>query len=173
LIGVVVSGMGFALNEALVDATSGRPQVVTLGVREQVVKPATRSAGLFTMGRINQSPIDAKTPRAGRLPQLPLLATGCAGALLVLAGLPAYAGTASAQFGVTARVVKSCKVSGDALAAQSAIAGGTINVNCQDSASASGSSSGVARPSGMTNVNYSIDEVSGSGGAVKILTVNY
>ena len=125
------------------------------------------------MGRVNQSPIDSKTGRPGRLPQLPWLAAGFAGALLVLAGLPAYAGTASAQFGVTARVIKSCKVSGDALAAQSARAGETINVNCQNSAPASGSSNDASRPSGTTNVNYSIDEMSASGGAVKILTVNY
>jgi hypothetical protein len=138
-----------------------------------MVKPATSSAGLFTMGRVNQSPIDSKTGRPGRLPQLPWLAAGFAGALLVLAGWPADAGTASAQFGVTARVVKSCKVSGDALAAQSASAGGTINVDCQDNAPASGSSNGAARPNGTTNVNYSLEEVPASGGAIRILTVNY
>ena len=165
--------MDFAPNETLVDATIGHPHVVTLGVREQVVKPATKFAGTFAMERVNQSVIETNTTRAWRLAQLPFFAASLAGALLMLAGMPAYAGTATAQFGVSARVVTSCKVSGDALAAQSVNAGGTININCQDSAPAPGSSNGAARPSATTNVNYSIDEVSGSGGAVKILTVNY
>ena len=125
------------------------------------------------MGRINQFPIDSKTAQAGRLSQLRSLAAGFAGVLLVVSGLPAYAGTASAQFGVTVRVVKSCKVSLESLTAQLANAGATIDANCQDSTPVSSSSNGAARASGTVNLNYSIDEASGSGGAVKILTVNY
>jgi len=37
--------MDFARNKTLVDAMIGRPHVVTMGVREQVVKPATKIAG--------------------------------------------------------------------------------------------------------------------------------
>jgi hypothetical protein len=75
-------------------------------------------------------------------------------------------------------VIKSCKVSADALASQAVGSNGTIKVNCQNNAApaaSSGSADGVggALPSGTANVNYSVDEVPGSDGGLKIITVNF
>lgn len=61
MIGALVSGMDFALNKTLVDAMIGHPYVVTMGVREQVVKPATKFAGSFAMNCITHLPIE-RTP---------------------------------------------------------------------------------------------------------------
>ena len=98
--------------------------------------------------------------------------------LLLLGLTPVHAGSATAQFGVSAQVVKSCKVSADALALQAASAKGTINISCQSSiapASPSASADGVgsALPSGTANVNYTVVEVAGSDGGLKIVTVDF
>jgi hypothetical protein len=149
--------MAFALNDSSVDATIGRLHVVTLGVRERVVKPATEFAGNFTMSRIIRLSVIAAIFTSG---------------LLLLAAAPGHAGSTSAQLRVNARVIKSCKVSTDALASKAA--SGTINVNCQNSALPAGSNPGSSAPhSGTANVNYSVDEVPGSDGTLKIVTVNY
>ena len=150
----------------------GCPHVVTLGVRERVVKPATEFTGSFAMGRISQLPIDTTPARTRPVRQLFVAAMVSIGAI-VLAGLPVEAGSTSAQFRISARVIKSCKVSADALASKDANTGGTIKVNCQNSTPSAGSASGAALPSGTATVNYSVDEVPGSDGAVKIVTVNY
>ena len=92
--------------------------------------------------------------------------------------MPGHAGSAAAQFRVFVQVIKSCKVSADAIASQAANSNGTIKVNCQNRAAPASSSSGAngiggALPSGTANVNYSIDEVPGSDGGLKIVTVNF
>jgi hypothetical protein len=98
--------------------------------------------------------------------------------MLFLGFASGHAGSAAAQFRVLVEVIKSCKVSADAIASQAASAGGTIKVNCQNiaaPASSSGGASGVsgALPSGTANVNYSVDDVPGSDGGLKIITVNF
>lgn len=158
--------MGFASYQTSVDATIGRPHVVTMGVRERVVKPATEFAGKFAMSRIAFVPIKKfSTP--------PLGAVGLAAASLLFACSAVYAGVASSQFRVTARVVKSCKVSTHALAAKAANASATINVNCQNNPPSAGDAAGATPASGTANVTYSVDEVSGSDGTLKVVTVNY
>jgi len=97
---------------------------------------------------------------------------------VMLGFAPLHAGSATAQFGVSAQVVNSCKVSADALALQAASANGTINVNCQNNTTPVNSSSGTegvgsARQSGTVNVNYSVVEAQGSEGSLKIITVNF
>ena len=163
-------GMGFASNKTLVDATIGRPHVVTLGVRERVVKPATEFAGFFAMSRVIHLPIERSPARARCFFHAVILAV-----VFVTFGFASvYAGSAAAEFRVSARVIKSCKVSADALAAQATKANGTSKVNCQNSAPTAGSAAaGSALSSGTANVNVSIDEVQGSDGALKIVTVNY
>jgi hypothetical protein len=158
--------MGFASYQTSVDATIGRPHVVTLGVRERVVKPATEFAGKFAMSRIAFVPIKKFSTRL-------LGAVGLAAAYWLFACPAIYAGVASSQFRVTARVIKSCKVSTDALAAKAANAGGTINVDCQNNTPSAGDAAGATPPSATANVTYSVDEVSGSDGTLKIVTVNY
>jgi hypothetical protein len=170
--------MDFAPNKTLVDATIGHPHVVTMGVREQVVKPATKFAGLFAMSRVTHSPTERPPARSRCLPRRFFCAVNLAIGLLLLGFAPGHAGSAAAQFRVIARVIKSCKVSSDAIASQSASSNGTIKVNCQNNAApagASGSANGVeaALPSGTANVNYSVDEVPGSGGGLKMITVNF
>jgi len=149
-----------------------------MGVREQVVKPATKRAGTFAMSRITHLPIEKQPAWARRLPRRFSCAGILAIGLLLLGFAPSHAGSAAAQFRVFVQVIKSCKVSADTIASQSASANGTIKVNCQNSAapaSSSGGANGVsgALPSGTANVSYSVDEVAGSGGALKMVTVNF
>ena len=178
MIGTGVSGMDFAPNKTLVDAMIGHPHVVTMGVREQVVKPATEIAGLFAMSCITHSPTERPPARTRSLPRRFFCAVILAIGLLFLGFAPSHAGSAAAQFRVLVQVIKSCKVSADAIASQAAGSNGTIKVNCQNSAapaSSSGGANGIggALPSGTANVNYSIDEVPGSDGGLKIITVNF
>ena len=170
--------MDFALNKTLVDATIGHPHVVTLGVREQVVKPATKFAGLFAMSRVTYSPTERPLARSRCLPRRFFHGVILAVGFVMLGSAPVHAGSATGQFRVIVQVVKSCKVSTDQIASQAAGSNGTIKVNCQNStapASSSGRADGVggAHPSGTANVNYSLDEVPGSGGGLKIITVNF
>ena len=153
----------------------GRPNVVTRGVREQVVKPATRIAGYFDMSRISHLAIETAPARVRYLlrrafPTV-LLATG----LVILGFASVQAGSATAQFQVIARVIESCKVSADAIASQAASASGTIKVNCQNriAPASPSASAGDPVPSGAANVNYSVEEVPGSDGALKLITVNF
>ena len=178
MIGTGVSGMDFAQNNTLVDATIGHPHVVTMGVREQMVKPATKFTGTLAMSCINHSSSE-KSPAGSRyLPRRLFCAVILAIGLLFLGFAPSHAGSAAAQFRVLVQVLKSCKVSADTIASQPAGANGTINLNCQNSAAPVNSSAGAigigaALPGDTTNVNYSIDEVPGSNGGLKIITVNF
>jgi hypothetical protein len=149
-----------------------------MGVRELMVKPATKFTGTLTMSCTSHSPTEKSSAGSRYLPRRLFCAVILAIGLLFLGFAPSHAGSASAQFSVVARVIKSCKVSADAIASQAASANGTINVNCQNSAapaSSSGSANGVggAPASDTANVNYSIDEVTGSDGGLKIITVNF
>ncbi len=157
---------------------NGHPHVVTMGVREQVVKPATKFSGSFAMSCITQLPIERQPVRARWRPRRFFHGVILAIGLVMLGFAPGHAGSASAQFRVIARVIKSCKVSADEVASQAAGANGTINVNCQNSnapASSSGSASGFggAIPDGTAKINYSVDDVPGSDGGLKIVTVNF
>jgi hypothetical protein len=149
-----------------------------MGVREQMVKPATKFTGSFAMSCITHTPTE-KSPAGSRyLPRRFFCAAILAIGLLFLGFAPGHAGSAAAQFRVLVQVIKSCKVSADAIASQAADANGTIKVNCQNSAAPVNSSAGAngiggAFPGDTTNVNYSIDEVPGSNGGLRLMTVNF
>ena len=173
-----VNGMHFAFTTRLVDAMIGRPHVVTMGVREQVVKPATKFAGPFAMNSFSHFPIDTASAQARNslLRSLPavILAIGH----LMLGIAPLHAGSATAKLGVTARVIDSFTVSADAIASQAAGASGILEMNRQPGTAArslsdSTDSDGVTLPSRTANVSYSVEEVPGSGGALKIITINF
>ncbi|HLN87389.1 MAG TPA: hypothetical protein VK200_13025 [Candidatus Limnocylindrales bacterium] len=142
------------------------------------MKPATRFVGPFAMKSVTRllvetAPAWARRP-LGNAFQPVILAIG----FVMLGFTPVHAGSATAQFRVSAQVVKSCNVSTATLASQAASANGTIKVNCQNStapAGSSGSADGVggAVPSGTANVNYSVVEVPGSDGSLKIISVNF
>jgi len=149
-----------------------------MDVREQVVKPATEFTGTFAMSCITHSPTERSPAGSRCLPRRFRCAVILAIGLLFPGFAPSHAGSAAAQFRVLAQVIKSCKVSADAIASQAASANGTIKVNCQNSgalASSSGSADGVgsAPPSGTANVNYGVDEVPVGDGGLKIITVNF
>ena len=139
---------GFRSEKTLVDPTIGHPHVVTMGVRELMVKPATKFTGTLAISCINHSSTK-KSPAGSRdLPRRLFCAVILAIGSLFLGFAPSHAGSASAQFSVVARVIKNCKISADAIASQAASANGTINVNCQNSgapASSSGSANGGRR----------------------------
>ncbi len=149
-----------------------------MGVRELMVKPATKFTGTLTMSCTSHSPTE-KFPAGSRyLPRRFFCAVILAVGLLFLGFAPSHAGSAAAQFGVLVQVIKSCKVSADAIASQAASSNGTIKVNCQNSAapaSSSGGANGIggALPNGTANVNYSVDEVPGSDGGLRIINVNF
>jgi len=164
--------MDFAQNKNLVDATIGHPHVVTMDVREQVVKPATKFTGTLAMSCINPSPTERSPAGSRYSPRRYFCAVILAIGLLFLGFAPGHAGSAAAQFRVLVQVIKSCKVSADAIASQAASSNGTIQANCQNSA-APASSSGGALSNGTANVNYSIDEVPGSNGGLRLITVNF
>ncbi len=88
---------------------------------------------------------------------------------------PVLGASVTAQFQVIARVIDSCTVSAAAIAMQSASANETITVNCQNSvapASSSGSA-GEALTSGTANVHYSVEDVPGRDGGLRIITVHF
>ena len=123
-------------------------------------------------------PIGVPLDKAWRRPFGAINAVTWVIGLLMLGCIPVHAGSATAQFGVSAQVVKSCKVSTDALASQAASANGTINISCQSgitpqSPSAKDDGAGSAFPSGTANVNYTVLEVAGSAGGLKIVTVDF
>jgi hypothetical protein len=143
-----------------------------------MVKPATKFTGSFAMSCITHTPTE-KSPAGSRyLPRRFFCAAILTIGLLILGFAPGHAGSAAAQFRVLVQVIKSCKVSADAIASQAADANGTIKVNCQNSAAPVNSSAGAngiggAFPGDTTNVNYSIDEVPGSNGGLRLMTVNF
>lgn len=130
------------------------------------------------MSRVTRLILETPPAKARRWLSGAINAVNLAIGFVMLGFSPVHAGSATAQFRVSAQVVNSCKVSADALASQAASANGTINMNCQNSAapaSTSGSANGVggALPGGTVNVNYSVVEVPVSDGGLKIITVNF
>lgn len=130
------------------------------------------------MSRVTHLPSEIPLDEAWRRPFGAINAVTWVIGLLMLGCTPVHAGSATAQFGVSAQVVKSCKVSADALASQAASANGTINIRCQssttpESPSAKADGVGSAFPSGTANVNYTVVEVAGSAGGLKIVTVDF
>jgi hypothetical protein len=87
------------------------------------------------------------------------------------------AGSVSAQFSVSVRVEKSCRVSASSLASQATSTNQTANVNCgAASASVTSTDSAAAGSSLSTSsaiVNYSVSEVSGTDGDSKVLSINF
>jgi hypothetical protein len=77
------------------------------------------------------------------------------------------AGSVSAQFSVSVRVEKSCRVSAGSLASQATSTNQTANVSC------GAASAPVTSPDSSANVNYSVSEVSGTDGVSKVLSINF
>ena len=123
--------MDLASYKTLVDAMSGHPHVVTMGVRERMVKPATVCAGSIIMS----STATLFTPQ--RFARLRQSAWGLLFIALLAAdnflfqSKAADAASATAQFQVKARVVRSCHVSPRTLTEQPSVAANVpVNVKC-------------------------------------------
>lgn len=163
-----VSGMEFATAPTQVDAMSGHPHVVTMGVREQVVKPATECAGIFAMSSLPiSSPPGFSIPRAvfGIVPAALLLV-----AAICLPIDLAAAGSATAQLRVGARVVRSCRVSTQALLEQQNVkSNGPVNVNCDKNVSSSATAPEPVR----ATVTYTWLEGSAETDGTKVVTLNF
>lgn len=166
------TGMAFALNDISVDAMIERHPVVTLGVRERMVKPATEFADSFAMGRIKPLLFDQGASRRDTLLRA-VSASILSLAASVLVPWSAQAGSTSALFQVAAQVVNSCKISSGALMQKATGADGTVTVSCQSTAPSMTAATGTALPSATANVNCRVDDMPGTDGAVKIVTVNY
>ena len=162
--------MDFALKTTLVDAMSGHPHVVTMGVREQVVKPATERAGSFAMSSVAISFTPQRFSRRRRSAfgsvQAALLAT----VILAFQSNSAEAGSATAQIKVSARVVRSCQVSPQALLEQQSVkANLPVEVKCDKSAASSMSAPEPVR----AVVSYTWVEGSQGSEGTKVVTLNY
>ena len=87
------------------------------------------------------------------------------------------AGSVSAQFSVSVRVEKSCRVAAGSLASQATSANQTVNVNCVTASAPVTATDNSAVASSLStssaNVNYSVSEVSGTDGASKVLSINF
>ena len=123
--------MDLASYKTLVEAMSGHPHVVTMGVRERMVKPATVCAGSNTVS----STATLFTPqRFARLRQsawgLFFIALLAADNFLVQSKT-ADAASATARIQVKARVVRSCHISPQTLTEQPGVAANVpVNVKC-------------------------------------------
>lgn len=149
-----------------------------MGVRERVVKPATEFAGLIAMSSIATLLTLRLRARARCLTRRFFRATRLTACLLVLWATSADAASATAQFQVGVRVIKSCHVSTDSLASQAASANATVKGNCGTGTAPagslrSGSGVGSGLPIGSADVNYSVTEVAGTDGGFKLLTINF
>lgn len=144
--------------------------MVTMGVRERVVKPATECAGFFTMSSV----ATAFTPK--RFSGLRRSACGfvhaavLAAAIVVLQSTAAKAGSATAQFRVSARVVKSCYVSPQSLLEHQSVKPNVpISVQCDKNAASS-----VAAPEPVpATVSYTWVEGSEESAGTKVVTLNF
>ena len=142
------------------------------------MKPATELAGFFAMSLVANLLTPKHLAKERNSPRYLVRAAQLASALLFLQSMPAEAGSAAAQFQVSVRVIKSCKVSTDSLAAQLASARAAITVNCGDgtapaNSTSTGSRVGSGLPSSSAIVNYSVAEVTGTDGDLKMITVNF
>jgi hypothetical protein len=87
------------------------------------------------------------------------------------------AGSVSAQFSVSVRVEKSCRVSSSSLASQATTTNQTANVNCGAVSVPVTSTDSAAAGSSLSTssaiVNYSVSEVSETDGTIKLLSMNF
>jgi hypothetical protein len=119
-----------------------------------------------------QSTSEEKLHRAGRILGLMLLAAG----FVWFQQAPAGAASATATFQVTARVVKSCKVTPQSLATQSSTGSETITIDCGSGAEPANSQNGgksTGTASSSTNVNYGVSELPGTHGELKFVTIHF
>jgi hypothetical protein len=162
--------MDFASYKTLVDAMSGHPHVVTKGVREQMVKPAAECAGFIAMS----STATLFTPQ--RVARLQLSA--CALVFVTLLGAnnlvfqskAADAGSATAKFRVSARVVRSCHVSSQTLIEQQSVTANVpVNVKCDKNAPSRISAMQPVR----ATVSYTWVEGSEESDGTKVVTLHF
>lgn len=170
MISTDLSGMDFASYKTLVDAMSGHPLVVTMGVREQVVKPATKCAGSIAM---SSAAISFTPQRFARLRQS---ACGLVYIALLVAdnfvfqSKAADAGSATAQFHVSARVIRSCHVSSQILIEQQSFTANVpINVKCDKDAPSRISTLEPVR----AKVSYTWLEGSEDSNGTKLVTLHF
>ena len=162
--------MNFAPHETLVDAMSGHPHVVTMGVREQMVKPAAECAGSIAM---SSAAISFTPQRFSRLRQsacglffIALLAADSS----VFQSRAADAGSATAQFRVSARVVRSCHVSPQTMIEhQGVTANVPVNVKCDKNTPSRNSTLEPVR----ATVSYTWLEGSEDSDGTKLVTLHF
>jgi len=121
----------------------------------------------FTMSRFNHRGCDS-IPLNSILAQLRRFNVFCAVVLGFILNTPAPARSASATIQVRARSVTSCRVSANSLHSAVNITQGRFN--CPTSSHSSTSSSGAPL---SESASYNLSDVPGTGGAVKILTINF
>ena len=162
--------MDFASYRTLVDAMSGHPHVVTMGVREQMVKPAAECAGFIAMS----SAATLFTPQ--RFARLRLCTCGLVFIALLAAdnfefqSKAADAGSATAKFRVSARVVRSCHVSSQTLIAQPSVTANVpVNVKCDKNAPSQNSTLEPVR----ATVSYTWVEGSEESDGTKVVTLHF
>jgi hypothetical protein len=170
LIRTGVSGMDFASYETLVDAMSGHPLVVTMGVREQMVKPATKCAGSIAM---SSAAISFTPQRFVRLRQF-----ACALVFIALLAADSFvfqsraadAGSTTAQFRVSARVVRSCHVSPKTMIEQRGVTANVpVNVKCDNNDPSRNSALEPVR----ATVSYTWVEGSEDSNGTKLVTLHF
>lgn len=170
LISAGVSGMDFASKTTLVDAMSGHPHVVTIGVREQVVKPATGYVGFFTMSSVATSFTPQRFSRLRRSACGFVHAAVLAAVIAMLQSTVAKAGSATAQFRVSARVVRSCHVSPQSLLEHQSVKPNVpINVKCDKNTASSISAPEPVR----ATVSYTWVDGSEESEGTKLVTLNF
>jgi hypothetical protein len=160
--------MDFASYRTLVDAMSGHPHVVTMGVREQMVKPAIECAGSIAM---NSAAISFTPQRVARLQQ-----SACALVFIALLAADSFqsraadAGSTTAQFRVSARVVRSCHVSPQMMIEQRGVTANVpVNVKCDKN---DPSRNSALEPVSAT-VSYTWVEGSEDSNGTKLVTLHF
>jgi hypothetical protein len=162
--------MDFASYKTLVDAMSGHPHVVTMGVREQMVKPATECAGFIAMSSaatsFTRQRCASLRPCACGLVFIALLAADH----FVFRSQAADAGSVTAKIRVSARVVRSCQVSSQTLSEQQSVTANVpVNVKCDKNAT---SRSSTLEPVRAT-VSYTWLEGSEGSAGTKLVTIDF
>lgn len=107
-------------------------------------------------------------PQGFRLSQRLGLSVLCAIAFALVLNTPALAGSVKATIQVRARIVSSCQVSANSL--PSAVNTNQGRFNCPTNSAASTAVNAAAYGE---SANYTLSDVPGTGGAVKILTLNF
>ena len=144
--------------------------MVTMGVRERVVKPATECAGFFTMSSVATAFTPKRVSGPRRFARGFVHAAVLAAAIVVLQSTAAKAGSATAQFRVSARVVKSCHVSPQSLLEHQSVKPNVpVNVKCDKNAASS-----ISAPESVrAMVSYTWVEGSEESAGTKVVTLNF